>query len=1039
MYRYGYGGEGHLVTVTYPDATPADDSDNPVRAYGYDDPDFPHALTGIIDANGERFATWVYDGEGRAVLSEHAGGADRVVLEYDPDGTTTITNALGQSQTIAFTSLHGLTRPTTVTGGPCDICGGLVAQSSYTGEGFLGSKTDFNGNTTAYAHNGRGLEIHRTEALGTPQERIITTEWHPEFRLPTLVTGQGRDTTYAYDDAGRLLVRTETGTAGDASRTTTYTYTPDGQLAAVDGPRTDIADLTAYTYDGQGHRTATTNALGQVAQITAHDAHGHPLTLEDPNGRVTLLDYDPRGRLLSKDVGGSVTTFTYDPAGNLTRLTLPDGSYLEYTYDPAHRLIGMMDNLGNRIHYTLDALGNRILEQVFDPGESLSRTRQRIYNQLNRLIQDIGGEGQVRDYTYDLQGNRVSITDPLGHTATNTFDALNRLTAATDPLGGHTGYGYDAGDKLVGVTDPNGNTTSYGYDGLGNRIQQTSPDTGATTYSYDDAGNLTSKTDAGGVTVSYVYDALNRPIAIQYPDEDQDVYLYYDEGENGIGRLTHMTDPAGETDYAYDARGNVIGETRTRDSVTYVTEYAYDTAGRLVQITYPGGRSVDYTRNATGRIIEITTTDPEGVTQTLATAIAYLPFGPLAGLTLGNGIQLSRSYDLDYRLSGQSAGTILDLAYTRDGNGNLTAIDNNLDPGRHQQFGYDPLDRLESAQGIYGQRDYGHDPVGNRTDITRDAQSDTYTLAPDSNRLLEVAGTTTESYAYDAGGSMTAKGDYSFTYNQHNRLNEAAVSGVPAASYAYNGKGQRVEKEAGGETTVFHYDRDGRLIAESDAAGQMQREYIYLEGRPLALVDYPDTTLNNRPRDLNGDGVIDIDDVLLVIDARNTPLDGPADPRDLDGDGIITVLDARKLVLLCDYRGCVPGEPPQGAGGASGPQLYYVHASHLGTPLAITGEDQAIVWQADYTPFGTAMVTTAILDNRLRFPGQYFDAETGLHYNYYRDYDPSTGRYIESDPIGLDGGINTYSYVSNNPMVHVDPFGLLVFSFGAGGWRHVDT
>jgi len=97
---------------------------------------------------------------------------------------------------------------------------------------------------------------------------------------------------------------------------------------------------------------------------------------------------------------------------------------------------------------------------------------------------------------------------------------------------------------------------------------------------------------------------------------------------------------------------------------------------------------------------------------------------------------------------------------------------------------------------------------------------------------------------------------------------------------------------------------------------------------------------------------------------------------------------------------------------------------HLGTPQAMTDASGSLVWQADYKPFGEANVPTETLLNNLRFPGQYYDAESGLHYNYFRDYDPTTGRYVQSDPIGLGGGINTFAYVGGNPMRFSDPLGL---------------
>ena len=112
---------------------------------------------------------------------------------------------------------------------------------------------------------------------------------------------------------------------------------------------------------------------------------------------------------------------------------------------------------------------------------------------------------------------------------------------------------------------------------------------------------------------------------------------------------------------------------------------------------------------------------------------------------------------------------------------------------------------------------------------------------------------------------------------------------------------------------------------------------------------------------------------------------------------------------------------------------YYFHNDHLGTPQVLTDEDQNVVWQGRYDPFGKVEETVALVEQNLRFPGQYLDRETGQHYNYFRDYDPTTGRYVESDPIGLEGGINTYSYVSANPLIFIDPDGLERHSVGLGG------
>lgn len=231
--------------------------------------------------------------------------------------------------------------------------------------------------------------------------------------------------------------------------------------------------------------------------------------------------------------------------------------------------------------------------------------------------------------------------------------------------------------------------------------------------------------------------------------------------------------------------------------------------------------------------------------------------------------------------------------------------------------------------------------------------------------------------------------------------------------------GQRVQKTTF-QTTVYHYDAAGHLIAESGEAGQPLREYVYLDDLPLAFIRSPE----GREQDFNRDGVIDRSDVDILLQARNQPV-APGDPRDLDRDHWITVLDARRLVLRCDYPTCVGGAPPQ-----SEPAVYFVQADHLAAPRLLTDQNQTVAWFWDSDPFGVGRPEEdpdgdqQPLTLNLRFTGQYYDGESGLHYNYFRDYDPSLGRYLESDPIGLAGGLNPYAYVGNNPLNYIDPFGL---------------
>ncbi|WNF48422.1 DUF6531 domain-containing protein [Pseudomonas sp. SG20056] len=181
-----------------------------VTNYSYEDSRNPSLLTGITDGRGVRYATWKYDAQSRAILSEHANGAEQVKVSYNPDESSTVTNALGQQSTYQFEIYQGIKRITAIEGHPSVNCPNSNSTFTYDERGLLKTKTDNKGNLTTYDYNTRGLEVSRTEAAGTPQARTITTDWHPTLFLPVTVTEPTRITTYTYDAQGRQLSQSVT-------------------------------------------------------------------------------------------------------------------------------------------------------------------------------------------------------------------------------------------------------------------------------------------------------------------------------------------------------------------------------------------------------------------------------------------------------------------------------------------------------------------------------------------------------------------------------------------------------------------------------------------------------------------------------------------------------------------------------------------------------------------------------------------------------------------------------------------------------------
>ncbi|MES2934552.1 MAG: DUF6531 domain-containing protein [Pseudomonadota bacterium] len=401
-YSYTYDGRSNLTSVIFPDSK--------VKTYLYENVSFPHALTAIVDENGKQYMNYHYDGRGRAVSEEHVGNINHYQLALSLDRTsTTLTDPLGTVRTTTFASVLGVDKMVGQTQPGGAGCGASSNAITYDVNGNIATRTDFNNVVTKYTYDlTRNLETSRTEAFGKPEAKTTSTTWHATYRLPLKIAEPLRLTTMTYDAKGNVLTRTVqattdttgalafTATLTGTARTTTYTYNAVGQVLTVNGPRTDVTDVTTYTYDPvNGNLLTITNAANQVTTLSNYDANGRVGKIVDANGLTTDLTYAPRGWLLSRMVTGSgiaeATGYQYDNVGQLKKVTLPDNAVINYTYDDAHRLTDVADSLGNKIHYTLDAMGNRTKEEVKDTAGNLARQTSRVFDALNRLQQVTGG------------------------------------------------------------------------------------------------------------------------------------------------------------------------------------------------------------------------------------------------------------------------------------------------------------------------------------------------------------------------------------------------------------------------------------------------------------------------------------------------------------------------------------------------------------------------------------------------------------------------------------------------------------------------
>ena len=997
---------GKLTSVQYPNGA--------TRTYIYNESantsgaNLPYALTGITDENGDRFATYKYATNGKPISTEHAGGNEKYLFTYN-SGSTTYVDPLGTTYTSNYSTIKAMNQVTGTTR-VCTGCGGTTTEThTFDANRNQTSYKDFKGNLSCFSYGiGRNLETARTEGLSgsgtcasritTSATRTITTEWHPTWRLPKRIAEPLKITTFHYHGetgvscapsgaATTLLCSKDiqattdadgslafTATADGAARTSSYTYNSFGKVLTVDGPRSDVTDVTTYAYFASndpsgnylaGDLSSITNAKGQVTQFTQYDGAGRLKKTVDANGVETLLEYWPRGWLKLRKVGTAsagyeTTSYDYDSVGQLTRVTMPDGSFVQYTYDAAHRLWKINDGLGNRIEYVLDYMGNRVSEAAYDTGNALVRAHSRVISGLNLVYQDVGGttpSTQITQNTFDANKNLTSILDPLGRTTTQDFDALNRLTAVKDPFNGTanpTSYQYNRQGALTQVTDPTGLATTYTLNGHGETLTQVSPDTGTTTFTYNAASSVATRTDARSIQATFSYDELNRVTQIAYPDETQN--FAYDTCTNGVGRLCSITDRAGTTNFTYDLWGRVASKSQTVGTLTQSMGYSYNASGQLATVTTPSGRQVVYSYS-NNRPASITV---DGVN--VLNSVFYEPFGPNGGWKWGNSTQSvpnthTRVFDKDFRMTRvtsdlPTSGTqpYFDRQVGWDNQSRVASITDLANSALSATYGYEALDHLTSTTQGSSTWGYSFNGIGDRLTSTVGAASTNYGYYSGTHRLQTLSGAQTKAYTFDAAGNITSDGLTVWVYGGNNRALSAGLT-----TFLINSLGQRVKKDNTISATRFVFDEMGRLWGEYSDSGALIQETVWLDDLPVATL---------RP---NGSGV----------------------------------------------------------------DIFYVHPDHLGTPRAITRpNDNQFVWKWDNTePFGNSAPDEnpsglGTFAYNLRFQGQYYDAETGKHYNYFRDYDPTIGRYLQSDPIGLRAGLNTYAYVDGNPLSLLDQLGL---------------
>jgi RHS repeat-associated protein len=1024
--QYGYDlTTGDTLNVIYPDTQ--------MRQYVYNEStltggaNLPNAMTGIIDENNVRYESTTYDTTGRATSSTFFGNTGNNVgttqIAYNSNGTSSVTYPLGHTANFGFSTADGLVRVGTVDQ-PCGPdCGEPWQTRTYDGNGYPASATDFDGVNYQSTFDSYGLLDQKVDASGTANQQTTTTVWNNTLRVPlTRAVADANSNTvsstqWVYNTLGEPLARCDidptnsaasgytcsnTGTVPAGVRRWTYTYCTAvdtvqcplvGLRLTATGPRTDLTQTTTYSYYMSasavncgtpgaacyqpGDLNTVTDALGHVTTIASYDADGRITRITDANGVNTDMTYTPRGWLASRAVGGATTSFTYTYYGAVQTVTDPDGFRTTYGYDTAHRLTTITDALGNYIQYTLDASGNKTGEQVYDSGGTLHKSLTRTFNTLGQLTAVADGLTNTvfsasASGSYDANGNLILSSDALGIQRQQGYDALNRLVQTLD--------NYNGTDTATQNTK-----TAYTYDSLDRLTQVTDPSSLNTTYSYDGLNDATGQVSPDTGTTSRTFDAAGN-VLTRIDAKGMVTTNTYDALNRPI--TTTYADTTQNVSYSYDDPNSTtgcsasypIGQLTRIIEATVTTVYCYDARGNVIQKQQIIGSTTDttaYTISAAGRLSGIAY--PSGTTASYARdgdgriqSVSVTPINGTASTAVSNV-----TYQPFGPVSSYTLGNSQQVTRTYDANYRLTDL---TSPAFNLHVARDAMGDITAIGNAAGANPaietYGYDPLYRLLSVT------------------EASGTVLESVTYNPTGdrlSKTGSGLATGAYTYNPGTHQLNATGNSARSVDADGNTTAIT-EAGGTYGFGYSDRNRMTVAQ--LAGATVANYTY-------------NALNER--------------IEKVASSATERYDYN------EGSQILAEYGATNRDYI--WMDGIPVANVDASGSTS--TVAYVTADQLGTPRAVANSSGTTEWQSAYqgNPWNEQTPTSSGYVYNLEFPGQYFDAETGLNYNVNRDYDSGSGRYIESDPLGLLAGPNTYAYVAGDPMNWIDPIGLSTVTY----------